>query len=328
MKRFFTLMLTLMLAIFFSSNAFSQDEPKKRGYEEYGLVAEAGGVLIGKGSLLIEPALQYTHIESQRLDITGFSILPSLVIGLLQVQKIRRDILTPSVTFKYGILDPLEFDLKIPYSFRKDDYTSGSGDSTEYKQLSDSDIGDIEAALLWQLATEKGARPDIIANLRVKSDTGKDPFGLATEDLVGNQVPKDELPTGSGFWAVEPSFTFVYTTDPAVVFFNLGYFWHIERNIDNVGDVDPSDSFNMSIGSSFALNNKFILSTAYEQKWFTEASINGAKQEDTDVNIGSIIFGGSYVTSDRSSINLSVSIGMTPDSPDTQFNLRYSYRLF
>lgn len=328
MKQFFTLLLALMLATFVTSNGFAQDEPRKRAYEEYGIVAEAGGVLIGKGSLMIEPAFQYTHIESQRLDITGFTVLPSLVVGLLQVEKVRRDIFTPSMTFKYGILDPLEFDLKIPYSFRKDDYTLGSGESTENRDVSDSGIGDIEGTFLWQLATEKGARPDIIANLRVKSDTGEDPFKLATEIIQGIPVPKDDLPTGSGFWAVEPSFTFVYTTDPAVVFFNLGYFWHMERSIDNIGDVDPSDSFNFSVGSSFALNDKFILSTAYEQKWFTEASINGIDQEDTDINIGSIIFGGSYVTSEKSSINLSVSMGMTPDSPDTQVNLRYSYRLF
>ena len=194
--------------------------------------------------------------------------------------------------------------------------------------MSDSGIGDIEGSFLWQLATEKGARPDIIANLRVKSDTGEDPFGLATETIQGIPIPKGELPNGSGFWAVEPSFTFVYTTDPAVVFFNLGYFWHIERSIDNVGDVDPSDSFNFSVGSSFALNDKFILSTAFEQKWFTEASINGFYQKDTDITSGSLIFGGSYVTSDRSSINLSVGIGMTEDSPDTQLNLRYSIRVF
>jgi len=328
MKRVLNLLLAFMIAIFFTSTAFAQDEPRKRGYEEYGIVAEAGGVLIGKGSLIVEPNLQYTHIESQRLDITGFTILPSLVVGLLQVQKVRRDILTPSITFKYGILDPLEFDLKVPYSFRKDSYNIGSGEDTVNKDVSDNGIGDIEGSFLWQLATEKGARPDIIANLRVKSDTGEDPFGLATDSIQGIPVPVENLPTGSGFWAVEPSFTFVYTTDPAVVFFNLGYFWHIERSIDNVGDVDPSDSINFSVGSSFALNDKFILSTAYEQKWFTEADINGVNQEDTDVNVGSIVFGGSYVTSDRSSINLSVSIGMTPDSPDTQLSLRYSFRVF
>jgi hypothetical protein len=328
MKHFFTLLLAIMLATCFISNAIAQDDTKKRGYEEYGIVAEQGGILIGQGSLIVEPALQYTHIESQRLDITGFTILPSLVVGLLQVQKVRRDILTPSMTFKYGILDPLEFDLKVPYSFRKDSYNIGSGENTVNKDVSDSGIGDIEGTLLWQLASEKGARPDIIANVRVKSDTGKDPFEVATETIQGIPVPEDELPNGSGFWAVEPSFTFVKTTDPAVLFMNLGYFWHIKRNIDNVGDVDPSDSFNFSVGSSIALNDKFIISTAYEQKWFTEASINSVNQEDTDVNIGSISFGGSYVLNDRSSFNISVSIGMTPDSPDTQLSLRYSIRVF
>lgn len=328
MKQFFILLLALILATFFTSNAFAQDEPRKRGYEEYGIVAEAGGILVGKGSLIVEPQLQYTHMENQRLDITGFTILPSLVVGLLQVEKVRRDILTPSLTFKYGILDSLEFDLKIPYSFRKNEYNIGSGEDSVNKNVSDSGIGDIEGAFLVQLAREKGAMPDILASVRVKSDTGEDPFGLATRTIQGIPIPDDELPNGSGFWAVEPSFTFVKTADPAVIFLNIGYFWHIERDIKHVGDVDPGDSFNFSIGSSFALNDKFILSTAYEQKWFTEASIDGHKQKNTDINVGSLIFGGSYVTSDRSSINISVSIGMTDDSPDTQFNLRYSFYVF
>lgn len=328
MKQFFTLLLALILATFFTSNVFAQDEPRKRGYEEYGIVAEAGGILVGKGSLIVEPQLQYTHMESQRLDISGFTILPALVVGLLQVEKVRRDILTPSLTFKYGILDSLEFDLKIPYSFRKNEYNIGSGEDSQNKNVNDSGIGDIEGAFLVQLAREKGAMPDILASVRVKSDTGEDPFGLSTETIQGIPIPDDELPNGSGFWAVEPSFTFVKTADPAVLFLNIGYFWHIERHIKHVGDVDPGDSFNFSIGSSFALNDKFILSTAYEQKWFTEASIDGHKQKNTDINVGSLIFGGSYVTSDRSSINISVSIGMTDDSPDTQFNLRYSFRVF
>ena len=179
MKQFITLLLALMLATFFTSIAFAQDEPKKRGYEEFGIVAEAGGVLIGKGSLIVEPVLQYTHIDSQRLDITGYRNHAVFIIGFIQVQKIKRDILTPSLTFKYGILDSLEFDLKVPYSFRKNEFNIGTAvTDTENKEVSDSGIGDIEGSFLWQLASEKGARPDIIANLRVKSDTGKDPFGL------------------------------------------------------------------------------------------------------------------------------------------------------
>jgi len=328
MKQFLNLLLVVMIASFFSSNVFAQDEPRRKGYEEYGIVAESGGVLVGKGSLILEPQLQYTHIDSQRLDITGFTVLPSLVVGLLQVQKIRRDIITPSLTVKYGILDSLEFDLKVPYSFRRNEFNIGSGTDSENEDVSDSGIGDIEGSLLWQLTREKGARPDIIANLRIKSDTGEDPFDLSTKTIQGIPIPDDELPNGSGFWAIEPSFTFVKTADPAVIFVNIGYFWHIEDDYSGYGDIDPSDSFNFSIGSSFALNDKFILSTAYEQKWFTEAEIENEDQEDTDINVGSIIFGGSYVTSGRSSINLSVAIGMTDDSPDTQVNLRYSYRLF
>ena len=330
MKRFLTLLLVLTLTLisFMTSDVLAKEKEteKQKYYEEYGVVADKGGILLGKGTLIVEPGFEYTHIDSQYLDITGFSVLPSLVIGLIQVQKIKRDIWTPSVSLKYGLFDFLEVGLKVPFSYRTDEYNIGSGADTENRDVSDVGLGDIEGTFRTQLAHQRDLGWDILAAVRIKSDTGKDVFEISTETIQGNQIPDDELPMGSGFWGVEPSLTFVKGVDPAVIFFNIGYFWHIERDISGYGDVDPSDSINFSVGSAFALSDKIVLSTSYEQKFFTEADIEGVKQKDSDITIASLIFGGTYVLDSQKSVNISVSIGMTDDSPDVQFGVRVPIR--
>lgn len=314
--------LALFLLSLTAVGALADEGTKVREYEEYGIIAEKGGILIGRGAFIVEPGFQYTHLESQRLDITGFSVLPALVIGMIQVEKVKRDIFVPSLSLKYGILDSLEFDVKIPYSFRQNEYTLGQEDSTVNTDVSSSGIGDIEGALFFQLLRERAGIPDVLLNVRVKSDTGKSPFDIETETIDGVPVPVSELPQGSGFWAVEPSFTLVKSSDPAAVFFNAGYFWHIKRDIDGVGEVDPSDSINFSIGAAYALNEKFSLSTTYEQKLFTEAEVEGETLPETDINVASLIFGGSYILGDRTSFSVTVSIGLTPEAPDVQLTFR------
>jgi len=328
MIRFFTLLLVLTLVNFTAPNVIAKEKETKRQkyYEEYGIVAEKGGILVGQGTLIVEPAFQYTHIESRRLDITGFSVLPALIIGLIKIEKTKYDIYTPSVSFKYGILDSLEVELKVPYSYRQNQYTIGSGDSSEHRNVNDSGIGDIEGTVRTQLAHQRELGWDILAAIRVKSDTGRDFSDISTENVLENEIPDDELPMGSGFWAVEPSFTFVKGVDPAVIFCSIGYFWHIERDISGIGDVDPGDSINFSLGSSLALSDKFVLSTYYDQKFFMRSDIEGNKQDDTDINVASLGFGGTYVLDSHKSVNISVSIGMTEDSPDVQFDVRIPIR--
>lgn len=324
MKRFFILIVVFMVFSLNISNVFAEEKEKV----ELGIVVEKGGILIGKGKLIFEPGFQYTHISTQRLDITGFTVLPALVVGIIQVEKIKRDILVPSVTFKYGITDAVELDLKVPYLVRFDNYTFGAANDRVSRDVDEWGIGDVEGALLLHLIREKGATPDVIASVKVKSRTGKDPYGIPYETVGNYSIPK-ELPLGSGHWAVEPGLTFVKTSDPAVLFANISYFYHIKRDVGHdIGKVDPSDSINYSLGLAYALSEKLALSMAYEQKFFNKIKVNGVKQAETDINVASLLFGVSHLLGRRTSFNFTVGIGLTADSPDIQVSLRMPIRLF
>lgn len=290
---------------------------------ESGLLQDKGATLVGKRRFVIEPAFQYTHISSNRLDIYGFTVLPSLLVGIIDVKEIRRDILTPSLTFRYGVSEQFEANLKIPYIFRYDSYINSAVNSSN--DVDDSDIGDIEAGFLVHLLKEKGSFPAIMAGLKVKSRTGKDPYGLETEDLgSGISIPR-ELPTGSGHWAFEPSLTFVKTIDPAVLFANISYYESLERDTSSsLGKVDPGSSINYSIGFAYALNDKFAISTSFDQKFFskTDTETEG-KLAGSDITIANLNLGATYIVSGSNSVNITVGIGLTEDSPDVQVAIKF-----
>ncbi|BCR05073.1 hypothetical protein DESUT3_21420 [Desulfuromonas versatilis] len=335
-KSVFVLVLVALFG--FHIDSFAQDETVSEKVQP-GLLTEKGATMVGRRNFVIEPGFQYTHISSNRLDVTGVSVLPALVVGIIEVEKIRRDILIPSLTFRLGLTDAFEFNLKIPYVARYDRYTFGADSLNTENQLDritervdETGLGDIEGGLLVHLLKERDGMPGILAGLRVKSRTGKDPYGLRTKEVgqvqgAGRTI-NTELPLGSGHWALEPNVTIVKTVDPAVFFLNLSYFDHIETDPgDGIGTVDPSDSINIGFGLAYALNDRFALSTAYEQKFYDRTEVDGKKIAETDITTASLVFGGTYLMTNKVSLNVSVSFGLTPDSPDTQVSLKLPIRL-
>lgn len=329
MRTFFCFFWISLLLHTLILNAFGQEDEIKK--IEPGIIVEKGGILLGKESIDVDFAFQYSYNTSRRVDLVGIT-LPGLVIGLIQIEKIRRHILVPSISVRYGVTDSIQLALKVPYIYRFDEYTfsPASENSPEVtKRVDGSDIGDIEAAISFNMLEEKGSRPQIFAGFRVKSRSGKEPYGLATETATPGKTVYTELPTGTGHWAVEPYVTLIKTADPAVLFGTLGYYYHSKRHIKTSGgtqEVDPSDSFNFSFGLAYALNEKLALSTAFDQKIYNRMQIDGVKYDDTNPVLANLRFGISYVFSKRASVNLGLSIGLTEDSPDFQITLNIPFR--
>lgn len=311
---------------------------------ESAILSEVGDLYAGRRFFSVEPGFQYSLISSNRLDISGYTIPPAFVLGRIQVEKIRKHILAPSLTFRAGVTDFIQADLRIPYVIRKDEYSYGAADNFVVQEIDGDDLGDIEGSILWSAVKESPGRPGISIGLKVKSTTGKDPYGIETVPVQSEQnssagsvsqgrVPLD-LPTGSGHWGFTPFVTVAKTVDPAVVFGSLSYFYHLEddvtfRNIEGErvrAKVDPSDYIGYSIGMAYALNDKLAMSTAFEQKFYTKAKVDGAKVKESDVILGSLILGGTYALNDTMSVNLSLGIGLTPDSPDMDVSLRFPIR--
>ncbi len=297
------------------------------------VLSERGGVLTPKGTLVIEPTLDYSKSTSNRLNFRGISIVDGFLIGVIEASDADRDTLTSQVTGRFGLTNRLEVEVSVPYVYRNDRTTSlvgGAGGATVTDSTTGDGLGDVEVAAHYQINDGTNDWPFFIANLRYKSTTGTGPFDIARDS---DGIPS-ELATGSGFHAIEPSLTVIYPTDPAVLFANIGYLVNLPRDVDttvgsaNIGNVDPGDSIGMSFGVGFALNEKLSLNLGYQHDFVLETTTetNGVEVNSETLSVGSFLFGGSYRLSDAVALNLTVQIGATEDAPDSRIIFRVPVR--
>lgn len=293
------------------------------------------GVLTPKGKLVVEPSLAYTHSSSTEVAIEGFTILPSIAVGLINVSEVQRDTYTATLAFRYGLSHRLEAELRVPYVHKEEQVREREifKDSTVniIRDSSGTDLGDIEAALRYQLNRGLDGWPFFIANLRAKSDTGTDPFEVDRRDLTvdGQFVGEvfEEQPTGSGFWAVEPSVTMIAPADPAVFYSNLSYLWNIERKVnDEIGRVDPGDGVGLSFGMGVGVNEAISFSMGYDHTTIfatTRENDAGTEPQFDQLQVGSFQFGFSSPVA-----NISLAVGATEAAPDVQLEVRKPFRFF
>lgn len=305
---------------------------------------EQPGVLTPRGKMVLEPGLQFGYASSNRVVLVGYTIIPALLIGLVDVREVKRNTVTGALTGRYGLSNRAELEVKLPYVYRSDSTVSreiftGTGVDRVF-DTSGRSMGDAELALRYQLNEGGGERAYYVAGLRFKSRTGKDPFEVVTDcsqrcvgpNATGTGLPL-ELPTGSGFYALQPSLTWLYPSDPAILFGSVSYLRNVKRSglsrrvlngeSEPLGTVEPGDVIGFNFGLGLALNDRALISFGYDH-----SSVGRTKQNGIPVagsvrtQLGTLLTGFSYRISDKLTINIAVGAGLTRDTPDVQLSFR------
>lgn len=306
-------------------------------------ITDQPGVLTGEGKLVVEPGLQYGYSSNNRVALVGYTVIPAILIGLVDVREVKTTTYLASVAMRYGITKRLEIEAKVPYV-----HSSGSTVSREIFtgtavdnvfNSSGTGLGDVEATLRYQLNYGNEKMPYFIGWLRYKSATGKDPFEVVTDcvtrcvgNATGTGLPLG-LPTGTGFQALQPGITWLLPTDPAVFFGTFSYLHNFARdNVsrtvlngekENLGKIAPGDIFEFSFGMGLALNEHASFSIGYDQAIIWPTKQNGQTVPGSvRVTQGTLLVGYSYRFNNRYTLNLSVGAGLTRDTPDLQVNVR------
>ena len=60
------------------------ERPKPRKPQEQ-LLLERGAILLRRGTLQVEPSVDYTHFSSDRVAISGLTVFEAIIIGLIRV---------------------------------------------------------------------------------------------------------------------------------------------------------------------------------------------------------------------------------------------------
>ncbi|MDD4955472.1 MAG: transporter [Candidatus Omnitrophica bacterium] len=268
-----------------------------------------GGLLLPRGTLQIEPGVTYAHVSANKIALNGLAIIPVLVIGEISSQKIKKDIVIQSETFRYGLLDDLQWDLRVPYKYQHDRISDGTSTET-IRSL--SGWGDIETGLHYQFLREHGPFPDLIAGVTTKANNAKSPYGR-------------DIGLGTGTWANKFSLVWVKSADPAIIFGSLAYIWNIEDDIDNFGKVDPGDTYQYSLGTAFALNYQLSLNFQIEQAVTTRLRLNDSSVPGSFTNVVNFKSGINWAISKNFSAQATATCGLTEDAPDFVLELSFPY---
>jgi hypothetical protein len=301
-------------------------------------IFEQPGVLTPRGNFVFEPSLQYSYSSSSRIALAGFTVIPALLLGVVDVREVKRNSFTLGLTGRYGLSNRLEIEARVPYVYRSDSTLArpiSSGSSEDFLfEASNSKLGDIELTARYQLNDGGADRPYYIGSLKFKTRTGLDPFETAkfAVPLSGGPVLDAELPTGSGFYSLQPGLTVLYPSDPAVLFGGISYAYNFKRSGVNttttvgtveVGDVKAGDIWGFNFGMGLAINEKSSFSVGYDHSSIGKTRINNSSAPRSQrVQLGTLLLGYSYRLDPKKTLNLSVGVGTTRDAPDTQLSLR------
>lgn len=312
-----------------------QAPEQSRRPPEVAPLGRQAGVLTPPGALILEPSIQYSYSTNNRVAVIGFSIIPAVVIGLIDVRTVNRSAWVGALTGRYGLTDRMEVELRVPYVYRSDSTVARPfNDATATDSVFNATgqgIGDLEFAARYQLNDGGMDKPFFIGGLRFKARTGKDPFEVQrVSPFAGADQLEAELPTGSGFYALQPSLTMLYPSDPAVFFSSLLYLHNFERDVGgNFGKIDPGDIAEFNFGMGISLNERASFSVAYDHSVITKPKQNGITPPlALTTQLGQLLFGYSYKLTPRTTLNVSLAVGVTQDAPNMQLTVRLPIRAF
>ena len=304
---------------------------------------EQPGVLTPKGRYVLEPSLQYGYSSSNRVALVGYTIIPALLIGLIDVREVKRNTVTAALSARFGVSRRLELELRAPYVYRTDATVSREifdGAASEgVFSASGMHMGDLEIGARYQLNDGGIDKPFYVGSLRLKTRTGTDPFEVVTDckqrcigNTTGTGLPLD-LPSGSGFYSLQTGLTVLYPSDPAVFFGSVTYMHNFAR--DNVsrrvlageseflGKVAPGDVIGFNFGMGVALNEKSSFSLGYDHSSVARTRLNGeVVPGSVRTQLGTLLLGYSYRLNPNTSLNVSVGAGLTRDTPDVSLTVR------
>lgn len=297
-----------------------------------------------------EPGLSYAYSDRNQISLNGFLALDAIFLGSVSVDKVKSHNFTLDLTGRYGLTPNTQVDLNIPYLYRYTVYESAGQGSVGTQYSSGSAylsprfrVGDINGGVYYRLLTESESRPDLVWNFRVKAPTGSSPYGIKTirpQSTNSSLNYPEELPSGTGTWAVSTGLSLVKTTDPAILFANLGYFYNLSRHFDDIssnpgqvvpGSIKLGDSVQYGLGMAFALNDSTSMSFGYTQRvtFLSRTKIDGQSWQDvsgSEGNAAILNIGATHAISNRGSLVFGIGIGLTNDAPDIQVSAKLPYQ--
>lgn len=301
--------------------------------------------------LTLENGISYNRYDRKQITLNGFLALDAIFLGNIGIENVESDTLNYNFAARWGLSERLSLNLDVPYIARKTVYqkggAGGAAAAVAQEQTDGAGLGDISASANFRLWGERGAWPETVLNLGVTAPTGREPYGIPwrvlerdDDDFIRFAVP-EEQPTGNGLWQATVGLSAVKTTDPAILFGNIGYVRSFARDFDdldnnpatvNPGRVRLGDAFYFGAGVAFAFNERTSLSISFSDRLNARARTRyegrpWSKLIGSDANAATMSLGVTHAMTPSATFVGVLGIGLTPDAPDFNLTVKVPYAL-
>ena len=285
-----------------------------------------GGLLLPTGMLEVDNAASYYSLSSDHVTVNGFALFPVLVVGDITSERLRRDILIHSVTARLGLNKRAQMDFTVPYGFVLNRTVDATGKQTTASQFG---LGDMVGGVSYQFANEHGNMPDILGSLHYKSTTGTTSYNLQSA----------ETSLGTGFNGLTGAVTAAKTNDPLVFYGSVNYTYNQPAHhtvpisdpsnpnvTSEVAYIRPGNSVGFQLGSVLSLNPETSMTIGWDQLFTRQSKLSGQPLPASYLVEGSLRIGTSYMFAPGRMMDVTMGVGLTPDTPNLQFSVSFPIR--
>lgn len=301
-------------------------------------------------NITLQSSISYAYSDSNTLNLNGFLALGAIFLGNINVSKVKSSIYTFTESAYVPISRRVQLVVNVPLVYRQSTYESAGANysSTQYSEATVSSggprLGDISFGGYYQILNESRNWPSLTASLLVTVPTGINPYGIKVYQPDPNNtnlsVPTKE-PTGNGVWTLTPGLSFVSTSDPAIFFGNISYYYNLQRSFSDIstsqgvvqpGQVRLGDAFQYSLGVAYALNERLSVSTSFADRLQQQTDIRALGGSwvpivGSGANVAVANLGLTYAFTPDTSMIMNLGIGLTSSAPNFQLTATIPYDL-
>lgn len=266
--------------------------------------------LIRRKQVQVSYDLNYSYIGQEKI-ITDLS---AGNITLFDIENTSSHTITNTLSADYGLLDNLTGNVTLPVLSKYSETRGASGVSNS--------LGDIGLGARWQPMAAQRDRPNLTVTANVRLPSGRSPFKV---------VAGSGQATGSGVTAFSAGLNVNRIVDPVALFGSLNmtaslpakHLWQV-NNTRILTRVAPGASVGFGLGFAYALSYGISTTLSFQEAISAGSKLSfadGLSAKTTMQTSGMLNLGLGYRVSPKTTVNLSVGIGLTADSPNLSVGL-------
>lgn len=266
--------------------------------------------LIRRNQFQFSYDLSYSYIGQEKI-VTD---LASGGLTLFEIENTSSHTITNTLSADYGLLNNLTGNVTLPVLSKYSETRGASGTSNS--------LGDLGLGARWQPFEARRDSPNLTLTGNVRLPSGRSPFKI---------VAGSGQATGSGVTAFSAGLNVNRIVDPVALFgsFNVTaslpakHLWQV-NGTRILTKVQPGTSVGFGLGFAYALSYGITTTMSFQEAISAGSKLTFADGLVAKTNMqtsGILNVGLGYRVSPKTTVNLSVGIGLTADSPNLSVGL-------